>query len=175
MDGNRKWSCLATVLFSFLFDNKWPNGTIHLPKTMNVIDVCTFQFVVCSYFNGLWNLKKKCCRVQLNQDFLKHWNFAGLFFSLAPLRIDHIQNEKFKKYEIRFTGKTTLIRRDFQTLNAQAARAALSSNVYQFCNPKSRCFMRDTDFVFPEIFDVVWEVYSLSKLFSIHCDKLYLI
>ena len=67
--------------------------------------------------------------------------------------------QKCKKYEIRFTSKTTLFRRDFQTLNARAARVALSSNVRQCCNPKSSCFMRETDFFFPGIFD---EVFKLS-------------
>ena len=37
----------------------------------------------------------------------------------------------------------------------RAARAAVSSNVDQFCIPKSSCFMRETDFVFPENVDVV--------------------
>ena len=62
------------------------------------------------------------------------------------------------KYEIRFTCKTTLFRRDFQTLNARAARTALSSNVHQFCIRKSSCFMRETDFVFPGNFDVVYDL-----------------
>ena len=32
----------------------------------------------------------------------------------------------------------------FETLNSRAARAALSSNVHQFCKPKSSCFLRET-------------------------------
>ena len=52
-------------------------------------------------------------------------------------------------------GKFTLIRRDFQTLNAGPARTAFSLNVYQFCKPKYSCFMRETDLVFHGIFDVV--------------------
>ena len=52
--------------------------------------------------------------------------------------------------EICFTAKTTLFRRDFQTLNAQA------SNFHPLCKPKSSCFMRETDFVFPGNFDVAW-------------------
>ena len=56
----------------------------------------------------------------------------------------HTNSEKCRKYEIRFTGKTTLFRGDFQTLNARAARTAFSSNVQQFFKPKSSCFMRET-------------------------------
>ena len=36
-------------------------------------------------------------------------------------------------------SKTTLFRRDSQTLKVRAARTALSSNVHQFCIPKSSC------------------------------------
>ena len=53
-------------------------------------------------------------------------------------------SEKCKKYGIRFMGKFTLIRRDFQTLNAGPARTAFSLNVHQFCKPKYSCFMRET-------------------------------
>ena len=48
-----------------------------------------------------------------------------IFFLYRPHKYNR---EKWKKYEIRFTGKTTfttLFPRDFQTLNARAARAAL--------------------------------------------------
>ena len=45
---------------------------------------------------------------------------------------------------IKAIEKTTLFRRDFQTLNARAVRAELSSNVHQYCKPKSSCFMRET-------------------------------
>ena len=69
--------------------------------------------------------------------------------------VSKYNSEKCKKYEIRVTGKTTLFRRDFQTLNTRPARIALSLNVNQFCKPKSSCFMRETDFVFLGIFDVV--------------------
>ena len=67
----------------------------------------------------------------------------------------HTNSEKCRKYEIRFTGKTTLFRGDFQTLNARAARAALSSNVHQFVLPKSSYYMRETVLFFPGNFDVV--------------------
>ena len=68
--------------------------------------------------------------------------------------------EKCKKCEIRFTDKTTYFRRIFQTLNTRPARTALFLNLHQFCKPKSSCFMRETDFVFPGIFDVVSIVYQ---------------
>ena len=48
------------------------------------------------------------------------------------------------KNAIRFTGKTTLFQRYFQTLNTWAAITTFSSNVHQFCKPKSSCFMRET-------------------------------
>ena len=52
-------------------------------------------------------------------------------------------------------AKTTLFRRDFQTLNARAARAALSSDFHHFFIQICSCFVRETDFVFPGNFDVV--------------------
>ena len=58
----------------------------------------------------------------------------------------------------------TLFRRNFQTLNARAARAALPSNVHQFCRPKSTCFMRETDLFFPGIFDVVWALFFIGSI-----------
>ena len=60
--------------------------------------------------------------------------------------------------------KTTLFWRDFQTLNARAARAALSSNIHQFCIPKSSCFRRETDFFFPGNFDVAKNVANIQWL-----------
>ena len=85
-----------------------------------------------------------------------------------PLTISPWYNsEKLKKYEIRFTGKTMWFWRDFQTLNARAARAALSSIVYQFCIPKSSYFMRETTVkrisCFLEI-SMLYEVYKPQKL-----------
>ena len=52
--------------------------------------------------------------------------------------------KKYKKFEIRLTGQTTLFRRDFQTLSARAARATLSLNAHQVCTPKSNNFLRET-------------------------------
>ena len=46
------------------------------------------------------------------------------------------------KYEIRSTAKTTLFRRDFQTLDSRTARAVHLQ--IQFSKPKSSCFMRET-------------------------------
>ena len=63
--------------------------------------------------------------------------------------IDHMQRRKMQ--DIRFTGKTTFFRRDLYFERT----SALSSNFHQFCIPKSSCFMRETDFVFPGNFDVV--------------------
>ena len=56
--------------------------------------------------------------------------------------IDHIQQRKIQ--EIRFTGQTSLFRKNFQTFNARAARSALFLNVLPFCKPKSSCFIRET-------------------------------
>ena len=67
-------------------------------------------------------------------------------------------SKKCKKYEIRFTEKTALFRKGFQTLNARPERTALSSNVDQFCKQKSSCFMRESDFVCPGICDVAWSL-----------------
>ena len=72
--------------------------------------------------------------------------------------IDHIlvtTVTKCKEYEICFTGKTTLFRRYFQFFKARAARADFSSNAHQFCTSKCSFFMRETDFVFLGILDVV--------------------
>ena len=59
-------------------------------------------------------------------------------------RLHTYNSEKCKNYGICFTDKTILFRRDFQTLKERAARAGPSSNVHQFCIPKSSCFMRET-------------------------------
>ena len=68
------------------------------------------------------------------------------------------------EYEICFTGKTTVFRRDFQTLNTRAGGTVLSSNVHQFFKQKSYCFMRETAVkrisFFPGIFYVVWGLLS---------------
>ena len=63
------------------------------------------------------------------------------------MALDLIQ--QWKKQEIwnPFHKQNYLIS-DFQTLNAQAARTALSSNLHQFCKPKFSCFMRETEFSF---------------------------
>ena len=59
-------------------------------------------------------------------------NGHGHFVCINFANTQHITVKNARKYEIRFTYKTTLIRRDFQTLNARSARTALSSNVHQF-------------------------------------------
>ena len=83
-----------------------------------------------------------------------------------------------QKYEIHFTGKTTLFRRYFQTLNALAARATLSSNVHQFCIPKSSLFMRETAMKRVSMFYEVYRVqefviflpFSLNFMRNLHLD-----
>ena len=58
--------------------------------------------------------KTKDCRLLK----LRQWYLEIRYINLAVYK---------PQYEISFTGKTTLFRRDFQTLTAQAVRAALSS------------------------------------------------
>ena len=96
------------------------------------------------------------------------WSFVILYGLIDPnsfgLVIDHRQQWKWNKYEIRFTWKTTFFWRDFQTLNSRPAVTALSSNVRQFCKPKSSCFMRETAvkrISFFLEFLIVYEVYRL--------------
>ena len=78
-------------------------------------------------------------------------------------------SKKCKKYEIRFTEKTALFRKGFQTLNARPERTALSSNVDQFCKPKSSCFVRGTavkriSFFLEFLMLYVWGLLSIRVL-----------
>ena len=78
-------------------------------------------------------------------------------------------SEKCKQYEICFAGKTPLFPRDFQTLNARAARAALSLNIHQFFRPKSSCLMHETDvkrISFFLEFLMLYEVYCVVIFFG---------
>ena len=81
--------------------------------------------------------------------------------------------------------KLPFFRRDFQTLNARAARTALSSNVHQFCKPKSSCFMRERAVKRISFFLNSFMLYELSNkraalfsaLFSIYiefCQNIFL-
>ena len=72
-------------------------------------------------------------------------NFVCFTFSFQELCVQKTTYniEKCKNYRIRFTGKTTLFRRDFQSLNALAARTALPSNVsFQYQNLAVLCVKR---------------------------------
>ena len=51
-----------------------------------------------------------------------------IFHGLELTKENNENNEKCKKYWIRFTSKTTLFRRNFQTLNTRPPRTAYSSN-----------------------------------------------
>ena len=92
------------------------------------------------------------------QKFFRFWYFAI---------IDHIRynSEKWKKFEIRFTGKTTLFWRNFQTLKARTARATLSSNVHQVCTPKSNNFLSDTTVTRISFF---LEILMLYEVYTVH-------
>ena len=74
-------------------------------------------------------------------------------------------SEKCKKYEIRFMGKTTFFRWDFKTLYTRPAITVFSSNVHQFYKPNlavlsvKRPWNR---FIFPGIFFMLYEVYTLQ-------------
>ena len=82
------------------------------------------------------------------------WSFLNVLFHYRP----HTTVKESKKKKS-FHRQNYLFQRDLQTLDARAARAALSSNVHHFCIPKSSCLMRETDFVFPGNFDVVCGLY----------------
>ena len=104
---------------------------------------------------------------KIYQTNRKHFNFSSSSQCAQNHSINHI--EQCKKYEIRFTRKTTLFRRDFQNLYARATRTALSSNIHQFWIPKFNFFVSETAVkrisFYLEILRL-YEVYFQQKIFE---------
>ena len=103
--------------------------------------------------------------------YFQVWKFEVRTLFQVLYRPHTYSSEKCKEYEIRFMDKTTLFRRDFLNLNKRAARTALSSNVHEFCKPKSSCFMREmavTRISFSLELLMLYEVYTnqQQKIFS---------
>ena len=80
--------------------------------------------------------------------------------------IDHIQQWKMQEIWNLFHGENYLISKGFSNFeHTTPARSTLSSNVHQFCKPKSSCFMREKTVkrisFFLELF-MLYEVYRLA-------------
>ena len=76
-----------------------------------------------------------------SNKFLRDTAVTRISFFLEILMLYEVYSNKF---DIRFTGKTTLFLRNYQIFNVRAARATLSSNAHHVCTPKSKNFLRDT-------------------------------
>ena len=86
--------------------------------------------------------------------------------------IDHTQQWKMQEMWNPFHWQNYFFRRDFQTLNARAARNTFLQMLIVFAYQKLTFYAwngRETDFVVSENFDVVWGLYlELRGLYRTH-------